>query len=132
VPRGGPRPGAGRPRKATLYQSAIREAEQKVADRLPHIVDKLLELVDGVYVVQHTKDGEERIYVQPPDRQAAIHLLDRIMGRPTEHVELDADIDVGGDATEQLTPEQRAAVRAALLGNRAGAPGRDQRAGGDQ
>jgi hypothetical protein len=130
---GGARPGAGRPRKNDLYRSAIREAEQKVADKLPHIADKLLELVDGVYVQSETPEGEVNVYLRPPDRQAAEYLWNRIAGKPSEHVDVDADVNVtGGDSADRLTPEQRAAVRAALFGaSTAAGPGSEPGGCGD-
>jgi hypothetical protein len=40
-------------------------------------------LADGVFV----EDDRGRIYTTPPDRQANIYLIDRVLGRPTERVE---------------------------------------------
>ena len=129
-PRGGARPGAGRPRKENLYASAIRAAEQQVADKLPHLVGRMLELANGVIVSEENeRTGERNVYERPPDRQAIEYLWNRLAGKPSEHVELDADVDVndGGDSADRLTPDERAAVRAAILGIAPDRPGRSER-----
>ncbi len=87
MPRGGTRPGAGRPRKEEAHATPIRDAERRIADRLPFIVDKLLALGDGVYVEETTLDGSRTVYQKPPDRQALTYLFDRVAGKPTERVE---------------------------------------------
>jgi hypothetical protein len=80
---GGYRPGSGRKPKPTTkvvadYHQAARD---KIGPRLCDIIDQLFVLAMGV------TDGEGR-YLVPPDRQANIYLLDRILGRPTERSEL--------------------------------------------
>ena len=80
---GGARPGAGRKPNAEKYARPIAAAEKKIADRLPHIVDKLLELGEGVQVQRETEDGPV-IYTTIPDRQALQYMTDRIMGKPKD------------------------------------------------
>lgn len=87
MPKGGPRPGAGRPKKAKLYENPIRQAEDKIKDRLPWVVDKLFELAEGVWVESTEIEGARVVYQKPPDRQACEYLMDRIMGKPTQPVE---------------------------------------------
>ncbi len=41
---GGARPGAGRKRKAEKFETQIQRAEKKIADKLPMLVDKALEI----------------------------------------------------------------------------------------
>jgi hypothetical protein len=79
---GGPRPGAGRPSKAVKFAGTIARAERQIADRLPQIIDRMLELADGVTVSETGRDGEVRIYTRPPDFKAAAYLIDRIAGKP--------------------------------------------------
>lgn len=74
----------GRPRKADAYAGAIARAEKKIADKLPWLVDQMLELATGVLVEELDKDGTPRVYQRPPDRQAIEYLANRIMGKPTE------------------------------------------------
>lgn len=81
---GGARPGAGRKRKADLYQAHIRAAEHKILDRLPEIVDWLLTLAEGVRVEETGLTGTPFTYQKPPDRGACEYLMDRIMGKPTQ------------------------------------------------
>lgn len=90
--RGGKRPGAGRkPQgvKRALHQTPVQLAEAKIAAKLPWLVDKLLELADGVYREKTLPDGVTGIvYQERPDRQAAEYLIDRIMGKPTQPISL--------------------------------------------
>lgn len=88
---GGARPGAGRKPKAEQYKLPIRKAEKRIADRLPSIVDKMLELSEGVLVKNpglSESMGMTIVYEKAPDRQACEYLLNRIMGKPTEAVEI--------------------------------------------
>lgn len=85
---GGARPGAGRKPKAEKFKLPIAKAEKKIADRLPWLVDKAMELAEGVVIQEPDAEGSPRIYQRPPDRQAIQYLLDRIMGKPTERKEI--------------------------------------------
>lgn len=85
---GGARPGAGRKPKADLFATPIRRAEKRIADRLPFLVDKLMELSEGVLVEGTRMDGSPYVYRTPPDRQAATYLVDRIMGKPAQSVDI--------------------------------------------
>lgn len=132
-PRGGARPGAGRPRKADKFAGPIAAAEARIAGRLDEIVENLLRLADGGYDrvvekfepagllmvdVEITGEGGEPLYdakgaplmqkrpafpdldpgemvcvsrtreTAERDRVANIYLLDRILGKPTQAVEV--------------------------------------------
>jgi hypothetical protein len=73
MPRGGARPGAGRKPKAEKYQTPIQAAEQRIADRLPELIDRMFDL---------SKEG---------DRDATVYLINRVMGKPTERVEAETN-----------------------------------------
>jgi hypothetical protein len=84
---GGARKGAGRKAKPDKFKLPIAKAESKIADKLPWLIDKELELADGVWKEQLI-DGEVRIvYQEKPDHRAITYLIDRIMGKPTERKE---------------------------------------------
>lgn len=98
---GGARPGAGRKRKADKFAAPIARAEGRIADRLPHLVDRMLELADGVLIEDLDEEtGVTNVYRRPPDRQAIEYLMNRIMGRPTERYE--HDLDMAGLTDEEL------------------------------
>jgi hypothetical protein len=108
---GGARPGAGRPRKSDKHRGAIADAEQRIADRLPEIVDRL---IDTALL---------------GDTKAAIACLDRIMGKPTQAIEHSGP--EGGAIPVELTQLppgdldalERIARRMAGLGPDGGTPG---------
>jgi hypothetical protein len=84
---GGARPNSGRKKTRDVNESAVREAEKKIRDRLPQIIDNLLILADGVKVEETTAEGETAVYKKPPCRQTNEYLVNRILGKPTEKVE---------------------------------------------
>lgn len=84
---GGAREGAGRPRKAEKYAGQIAAAEDRIADRLPELVDRAFELAVGVQAVRWSQHGE-KVYDTPPCIKAIAFLFERIAGKATQAVEL--------------------------------------------
>ncbi|WP_422928545.1 hypothetical protein [Singulisphaera sp. PoT] len=105
---GGARPGAGRKAKAEKFAGPIAAAEERIADRLPELIDNMMRLASGVMVYRPRK-GKEKIddpdqldesdtadfYMTPPDFKANEYLLNRILGKPTEAIEISGP-DGGG------------------------------------
>lgn len=63
------------------FVSQIQAAEQQIADNFPEIVDALIDLAIGRYEID--EETGQRIYAEKPDKQVAIYLVDRIIGKPT-------------------------------------------------
>jgi hypothetical protein len=78
----------GRPRTTELYATQIRDAENLVADHLPKCVHNLIALADGVWVEEIGPEGDRTVYKTPPDRASNQYLIDRMMGKPTEALEV--------------------------------------------
>lgn len=52
------------------------------------LTDKLFELVEGIYIVKKKEDGSTiKYYLQPPNLQAIIYAIDRVLGKPTSRTE---------------------------------------------
>jgi hypothetical protein len=85
---GGARPGAGRKPKDEKFKQPIAKAEKKIADKLPWLIDQMMELAEGVVVQEFDREGIPHVYQRPPDYKAIAYLADRIMGKPTERKEL--------------------------------------------
>lgn len=85
---GGARPGAGRKPKDEKFKQPIAKAEKKIADKLPWLIDQMMELAEGVVVQEFDREGIPRVYQRPPDFKAIAYLVDRIMGKPTERKEI--------------------------------------------
>jgi hypothetical protein len=111
---GGARPGAGRKRKATKYETAIQKAEKQLADTLPALIDNLTILANGGYerieeewvpaglvtvgAGEHwrlafpNEDPDKLVMVKrkssiaDKDRSANTYLVDRVMGKPIQKV----------------------------------------------
>ena len=142
---GGPRPGAGRPKKAEKYAGQIAATEDRIADRLPQLLGNLLKLANGGFdqieekwlpaelVTKGSGEFESRVFPdlpaqQPvlverkksraaPDRAANIYLVDRILGKPTAKVK--AEIDVDGlnitDAVRDAAAQELAAWQQQMI-----------------
>lgn len=95
---GGSRAGAGRKTRAHKHKGPIAEAEQRIADRLPSLVDNMFALADGI----KQPDG---LWMAPPCRMANQYLIDRILGRPTQAVEISGDGEPLPVALSVLTTE---------------------------
>lgn len=116
---GGARPGAGRPPKHVINESPIRAAEKKISDRLPWLVDKLMELAEGIHEEKMIGENVAIVYKRPPDRQAAEYLIDRIMGKPTQPVDV---YDTARRLAEErgLDPDKVVSIYDGLKKKRAG------------
>ena len=93
---GGARKGAGR--KPGVANKTTKEIRAILDDRVDFegLVDKLIELVDGVEVSERRGD-EEIIYTTKPDIQAAKALLEFRFGKPSQSV----DVTTKGEAINQ-------------------------------
>lgn len=78
----------GRPRKADKYGGHIAAAEDLIADKLPWIVAKGLELIEGVWVEEPGPKGTRRVYKRPPCSRTMLAFLERIAGKAVQAVEL--------------------------------------------
>lgn len=83
--RGGKRPGAGRkPRVLRLLRADWQaETANRIAERLPKLLENLFALADGVKV-----KGEDGVYQTLPCRETNKYLIDRVLGKPTERTEV--------------------------------------------
>jgi hypothetical protein len=89
--KGGAKPGAGRPSKAEAHATPIKDAEKRISDRLPVLIDKLFALADGVLVQETDDEGAVDVYLKPPELKALVYLVDRVMGKPMQKVEQSGD-----------------------------------------
>jgi hypothetical protein len=79
--------GPGRPRKAEKFAGPIADAEKRIAQKLPELIDNMFLLAHGVLVEKTTLTGGKIIFKEPPDYKANEYLINRIMGKPTERQE---------------------------------------------
>lgn len=104
---GGARPGAGRKPKEEKHATAISEAEQKIVDKLPLIVNAMTELALGVTVQEVDEDtGGVNVYTKKPEFKAGQYLMDRIMGKPVLKIK-DEDAEDKISVYGQLIREMR-------------------------
>lgn len=92
----------GRKSKAELYKRPVRQAEKKIVNVLPSIVDNLIAIALGEateHIVNHKTGTVEEVPVNPKTQAStAQYLLDRIAGKPeTKKVH-----ELGDDARQGL------------------------------
>ena len=80
MPRGGARPGAGRKKVRERFARPVEDAEKKIADRLPELIEILFRLADR------------------GDYKSAAYLVDRVLGKPRQSV----DAELTGKDGEDL------------------------------
>lgn len=110
--RGGARPGAGRKStavKRVIYATPIQQAEAKIRDRLPWLVDQMLVLAEGFEIQKTDRRGRTRVWSEPPDRAAIEYLMDRVMGKPAQPVDIVSIVRVMA-AQAGLTDEETVAA----------------------
>ena len=68
-----------------------RDLEEKVVKRIgkkgKYMVDKIFELIEGIYVVDNVAGKAVRYYKTPPNLSAIIYALDRVLGKPKQTVD---------------------------------------------
>jgi hypothetical protein len=117
--RGGARPGSGRKPsviKRAAHASPIQQTEAKISGKLPWLVDQMLILAEGVQIQKTDARGRTRVWSEPPDRAAIEYLMDRVMGKPTQPVDMKLLVqeaaariaaELGVDAAEVLAEAER-------------------------
>ena len=79
-----------------------RRVETMVAKKGKHLLDKMFELAEGIYLVDKKSDKELRYYQVPPNYNAITYLLDRVLGKPVQKADKDEDGRRGIVAVEQI------------------------------
>ena len=63
----------------------IKQANGQISEKLPDIINKLIEIGNGVQAVGHARgNGEEYVYDIPPNFRALEYLCNRVLGRPVD------------------------------------------------
>lgn len=130
---GGARPGSGRKPSAIKFETAIAQAEGRIADRLPSLIDNMFVLADGGYerveeqwapagsLYIGSGEFQRRMYpdladdklvlikrtmsVADKDRQANQYLIDRVMGKPTERQEHSGELSIVKGYSVEASPD---------------------------
>lgn len=77
-------------RRKEIRQTLEDKVTQKIGRKGKYLTDKLFELIEGVYVIDKRggKNGRDvRYYQVPPNLQAVIYALDRVLGKPKQQIE---------------------------------------------
>lgn len=73
----------------------IKMANGRISDRLPEIIDKLIELGQGVDAIGYTRgNGDPYVYSIPPNFRALEYLCNRVLGKPVDEATLGRDGEV--------------------------------------
>lgn len=63
-------------------------AKEQLAVEVPQLIRNMLILANGVTVQEADKEGGVKVYKKAPDYRANEYLLNRMLGKPQEHVEV--------------------------------------------
>ena len=77
-------------RRKEVREELEKKVIGKIGKKGKYLTDKLFELIEGVYVVDKRggKNGREvRYYQVPPNLNAIIYALDRVLGKPKQQIE---------------------------------------------
>ncbi len=88
-------PGPGRKTRAERhdYTPQVIEAEKQIRDRLTDLIENMFILACGVTVEEPAKTGGVVVYKKAPDYRANEYLINRVMGKPKESLEVDTPPD---------------------------------------
>jgi hypothetical protein len=78
-------------RRKEVMEILEEKIVQKIGKKGKYLTDKLFELIEGVYVVDKRggKNGRDiRYYQVPPNLQAIIYAIDRVIGKPVAKTEV--------------------------------------------
>lgn len=70
-------------RRKDIQKSLEDKVVKKIGKKGKYLVDKLFELINGVYVVEK-KGNEIHYYKTPPNLNAIIYAIDRVLGKPKQ------------------------------------------------
>ena len=75
-------------RKREIKALLEEKVSKKIGQKGKYLTDKLFELIEGVYIVDKSVPGKELKYYQvPPNLNAIIYALDRVLGKPKQQIE---------------------------------------------
>lgn len=88
--RGGRRLGAGRKRglASIKAEEARKYAVTRIAEELEPILTGQIELAKGSYYETEDENGEKVVYRQLPDPRVAAFLLNQVIGKPKETMDM--------------------------------------------
>lgn len=89
---GGKRPGAGRKKGVPNKDRAAFIALLKADNRVERLVEKLLELAEGVQIKRSSKK-KAAVYKRPPNAHAAMWLLEQAFGKARQCMVIEPNLD---------------------------------------
>ena len=77
-------------KRKEIREELEKKVTKKIGTKGKYLTDKLFELIEGVYIVDKRggKNGRDvRYYQVPPNLNAIIYALDRVLGKPKQQIE---------------------------------------------
>lgn len=77
-------------RRKEIRENLEERVTKKIGVKGKYLTDKLFELIEGVYIVDKRggQDGRQiRYYQTPPNLNAIIYALDRVLGKPKQYID---------------------------------------------
>ncbi len=101
MPKGGVRPGAGRPKGSLNEETRIKNEMRKIwlvklEERAGEIFNAHLDLALGVHMYVPLENGGVRTYRKPPNGLALEWLQEQIFGKAKQQLHVEGEIDMEG------------------------------------
>lgn len=98
--KGGKREGAGRPKgfKALAAEQARAHMAKRIADELDPILDAQIESAKGL----HYETKDKKVFTREPDVAAGKYLVDQLVGKAKESVDVTTKGDKIGESDEKV------------------------------
>lgn len=74
-------------RRKEIRDELETRVTKKIGKKGRYLTDKLFELIEGIYMEERSDKHGIRYYKVPPNLNAIIYALDRVLGKPTQHIE---------------------------------------------
>jgi hypothetical protein len=81
-------------RERDRFRAQIEDAHDQIVSNLPLLVETALDIATGVLVEETDRDGETRTYRKEPNPAMLEYLMNRVMGKPTEHLIVSKTVSV--------------------------------------
>lgn len=88
-------------RREEKIQKIERLVTRKVGAKAKFLLDKALELADGIYMTDEKDPYKTKYYKKAPNLEAIIYLIDRLIGKPVAKSEVKDNSEKKGLATIQ-------------------------------
>lgn len=98
------------PKDRRRAKEVLNLVHDAIIDELPSLTNSLIDLAKGLHFEERLPNGNIRRYTERPDREALEYLMNRVLGKPAERVELGEAGDFTYEQMVQIALKERMEV----------------------